>query len=223
MKCFHEFFWVDITTYLIAMFYFFTSSIFGATFVAHSCGHFHRLFVTFSLNHVYWDSRFFTDGDSDSPDYTSGGDIGKAIGGKHGLIRTPMNKRFKKIRSPVPDHIDIELLQNKDLKNMHALCILLKKGPRAAKKILAAFFCVPGKVNQSRWITMVNNVMVHYLQQTNPTPELILLVKFITNVYIPAFIKIKQEPHISNGPKHLFNIYNLSKKLLKEETYPSRM
>ena len=124
-----------------------------------------------------------------------------------------MNQKFK----PVPGlvvSVDEALLQNNDLRNLVGLCLLIQAGPKA-KHLVKAFKCEPGKVSQARWVTTANNLLVHYMQLTKPSKELTLLVKIVTNIYTPTIIQIKKDYHVSNGPKHLFNIFSRAKDLLK--------
>ena len=124
-----------------------------------------------------------------------------------------MNKNFKKIPGNVSPQIHPKLLQNYDVKSLHGFSILAQEGPKASPEILKAFKRQTGKVNQSRWITTANCILVHYMQLTRPSKELRLLATFITSVYAPAIFKMKEDFHISSGPKHLFEILKLSKSL----------
>ena len=125
-----------------------------------------------------------------------------------------MNKKFKSIPGNVNEQIDPKLLQNYDIKSLHGLCILAQAGPKSSPNILKAFKRVTGKVNNARWITTANSVLVHYMQLTRPSKELKLLATFVTSVYAPTMFKMKEDFHISSGPKHLFEVFKLSKDLL---------
>ena len=116
--------------------------------------------------------------------------------------------------------ISKELLQNQDIRNMYHLCLLVQTGPCAPPDIAKYFECTPGTVSFARWITTANNVLCLYCQTENPTYELILLTQIILNIYAPAIFDIKQNWHMSSGPKHIFNIIQNSKKLL-ESDHPS--
>ena len=126
-----------------------------------------------------------------------------------------MNPKFK----PVPGlvgSVDQVLLQNNDLRNLIALCLLVQAGPGPkGKQHLNAFKCEPGKVSNARWVTLANNCLIHYMQLTKPSKELTLIVRIVVNIYAPSIIKIKKEFHVANGPKHLFTIFSLAKDLFK--------
>ena len=70
-----------------------------------------------------------------------------------------------------------ELLHNKDVKNLLMLALLVQEGPNTKKKELLPYFgYTPGKVTAARWITTASNLLVYYMQQTQPTKELVILI-----------------------------------------------
>ena len=125
---------------------------------------------------------------------------------------------FKPIKGKV---IDIkedweEILQNNDVKHLHDLCLLVQLGAKlAGPKLLNAFFKTLGHVHNARWITAASNLLVLYMQEEEPSKDLVLLVTFIVNVYFPAFLNIKQTPHCSNGTRHVFEMVKQSRELLE--------
>ena len=161
-------------------------------------------------------SSFFIDGDTTGPESWSG-PIGKAIGGKNGLLRTPMNPKFKPISGLVAP-IDKALLQNNDITNLFHLCLLIQAGPKA-KHLVKHFDCSPGNVSQARWITTANNILILYMQSMNPSNELRLIVRIVVNLYAPSIFRIKKDFHVANGPKHFFHIFTLAKDLFKAKQY----
>ena len=142
--------------------------------------------------------------------------MGKLISAKDGLVRSEMNQQFRPITGKVTD-IHEEFKHNNDLKLFHDLCMLTQAGPNARQELLDAFNKSPGVVHQARWVTAASNLLMLYLQSMNPSKDLILVIKIIVNIYGPALFYIKENWHVSNGPLHVFNVLQLSKKLLQFE------
>ena len=129
-----------------------------------------------------------------------------------------MNMDFKPIKGKVIEINDEcgKILQNNDVKHVHDLSLLLQAGAKAAgTKLVNSFFKSVGHVHNARWITTASNLLVLYMQEENPSDDLVLLVTFIVNVYVPALLKIKMTPHCSNGPRHIFEIIQLARNLLE--------
>ena len=161
--------------------------------------------------------EFFPDGSTSSPTVYSG-EIGKKISGKTGLVRKPMVE-FEPVQGIVPEAIDAELLQNQDIRNLFHLCNLVQKGPEAEEKLLKYFKCIPGVVTASRWVTSINNILCHYMQEENPTDNHLLIIKIIVKIYGPLIFNIKMDWHITKAPIHYFNILKYSRELLLHD-YP---
>ena len=165
-------------------------------------------------------TNFFSICIADGP--TSGatkysGPIGGPITEKDGLVRTKMAD-FVPIRGLV-ERIPIEFLDNTDVRNMYHYCLCVQEGPKADPELLEWFNAKPGHVTPARWVTTASNILVFYMQ-TPPnevTPQLKVLVKFILRVYAPSIFCIKQNWAFRNGPIHLFNLLQLSRKLLSEK------
>jgi len=62
----------------------------------------------------------------------------------------------------------------------------------------------PGKLVQSRWLTLANHVLRLYIATTTPTETLHLLVKFIVRSYALVWFSIKFKPMIWNAAHHFF-------------------
>ena len=98
-----------------------------------------------------------------------------------------MNPRFKPIPGKVRS-VSEELLHNKDVKNFYMLCQLVQEGPKTSNKQLMSFFTYnPGKVTAARWITTANNILCLYMQATQPTKELVLLIGKYSQVLVQFF------------------------------------
>ena len=59
----------------------------------------------------------------------------------------------------------------------------------------------PGKFHNARWLTLANRILRFYCSDPNPTPELKQLVRFLLDVYIPAWFDVVQNPSFLDGPK----------------------
>ena len=131
-----------------------------------------------------------------------------------------MNLSFKAIPGKVVEIKEDydEICQNNDVKHLIDLCLLTQAGPKEADtKLVNAFYKNVGKVHNARWITTASNLLVLYMQEEDPTDQLVLLVKFILQCYTPSLVNIKQTPHCTNGTRHIWNILQLAKSLLEED------
>ena len=111
-----------------------------------------------------------------------------------------------------------EILQNNDVQHLHDLCLLVQVGAKVAdERLINSFFKTVGHVHNARWVTAASNVLVLYMQEEEPSENLVLLVKYIVNCYFPALLTIKKTPHCSNGARHVFEMVQLSRDLLEIE------
>ena len=124
--------------------------------------------------------------------------------------------------NPIPGKVvDIkedwdDILNNNDVKHLHDLCLLVQLGPKVAdEKLMNSFYKSLGHVHNARWITAASNVLVLYMQEEEPSKDLVLLVTYIINCYFPSFLTIKKTPHCSNGSRHIYQIVQLSRDLLE--------
>ena len=57
------------------------------------------------------------------------------------------------------------------------LCLLVQEGPNTSNRDLLVYFSYnPGTVTAARWVTTACNILCYYMQQSQPTKELILLI-----------------------------------------------
>ena len=70
----------------------------------------------------------------------------------------------------------------------------------------------PGTLNHARWITTANRILRLYVSNENPSGNLSLLTKYVMEVYAPMWFKIKTEPYVQSGAKHLFHVITFIKK-----------
>ena len=59
----------------------------------------------------------------------------------------------------------------------------------------------PGKFYNARWMTLANRILRLYCSDPNPSVELKLLVRFVIDVYCPAWFDVVQNPSFLDGPK----------------------
>ena len=75
---------------------------------------------------------------------------------------------------------------NRDAKYLHDIVFILEAGVVDEKFLKRK----PGKVVQSRWVTLASNLCRLYLQTINPTPELIRLVTIVVQMYVVLYFEI---------------------------------
>lgn len=61
----------------------------------------------------------------------------------------------------------------------------------------------PGKMAHSRWVTTANRILRLYISTENPSKNMIEIVTFIMHVYSPMWFKIKSQPSLIYGAKHI--------------------
>ena len=62
----------------------------------------------------------------------------------------------------------------------------------------------PGNINHSRWLTSANRFLRLYVGTQDPSPNLILIVRYIVICYVPTWFSIKYRESIVYGSKNLF-------------------
>ena len=69
----------------------------------------------------------------------------------------------------------------------------------------------PGSLNHARWLTTANRILRLYVSIHEPSQNLIRLVEFVMMVYIPMWFRIKGNPYVQMGARHLHKTANLMK------------
>jgi hypothetical protein len=67
----------------------------------------------------------------------------------------------------------------------------------------------PGNMSHSRWLTTASRILRLYVGTEDPTDSLLTLTHFIMFVYAPMWFKIKCQPQVKFGPKHIFQTLQL--------------
>ena len=73
-----------------------------------------------------------------------------------------------------------------------------------------------GPLFHARWLTLAVRALAKYSRVRKPTIKLQKIIKFIQNLYLPMWFRVKCEPHIQDGSKHFFYMIELSKDLDQE-------
>ena len=154
------------------------------------------------------------DGKSSGPDSYSGV-IGQIITNKDNSWKTT-NKviRFKEKRNGLVKEPTYKL-NNHDDNVIIQLCLLIQNGPDSKYK--DAVKLTPGLINLARWKNTDACVLYLFVITDNPSDELIKLVDFSINVYVPAIQGIHENPHFTDGPRNFFNIIRLCRDHFKDE------
>ena len=144
------------------------------------------------------------------------GVIGKIISGHNNRGLLGREKPMVQF-TPVPGlvgEVDADWFKtaNNDVKTIIELSHVVQSGPPEEP-----FKCVPGHVNSSRWVTTGSNILYLYIQTENPSEDLIMLVRYVLNVYVPMLLTIHENYHVSQGAVHYFNILQLSRSLFQEK------
>ncbi|KAG5899989.1 hypothetical protein JTB14_034558 [Gonioctena quinquepunctata] len=69
----------------------------------------------------------------------------------------------------------------------------------------------PGKIVHSRWLRTANRVLRLYVPTAEPSENLVVLVTFISKVYVPMWFIIKTKPSCLQGAFNVWKTIQLSK------------
>lgn len=72
---------------------------------------------------------------------------------------------------------------------------------------------LPGPIHHARWLTKACRVLRLYVSSNKPTKNLVGLVTYIMQVYVPTFFNIKFHKSCTYGSIHFFNLIKLSRNL----------
>lgn len=64
----------------------------------------------------------------------------------------------------------------------------------------------PGKLCQSRWLTLAARILRFYITQLKPSPNLTILALYIMKIYIPHWQMVKTQNSISFGSVHFLEL-----------------
>lgn len=73
-----------------------------------------------------------------------------------------------------------------------------------------------GPLVHSRWLTLACRILRLYVSKRKPSKNLILLSKFVINVYMKSYFDIKRNYKITDGSKNLFSLINRIKEFSKK-------
>lgn len=74
----------------------------------------------------------------------------------------------------------------------------------------------PGKLHNSRWLTLANNILRLSVGTQTPSQNLVDIVSYVLKVYVPSWFQIKMNHECVNGPENLLYIKRASRYLKLE-------
>lgn len=115
--------------------------------------------------------------------------------------------KFKRICSDDLPIMTEDVLKDlsRDQKYLYQICHAIQSGSCSSSLAMSP----TGNRSHSRWLTTANAVLRYYISVERPTKELVLLAKFIIQVYAPLWFRIKSNSNITDGPKHVFFMIKL--------------
>ena len=127
---------------------------------------------------------------------------------------------YKRIAGNLLEQVDHSVLQNHDQKYLYLLynAITARDG---RKMLLDKYGPIPppppGAIHEARWLTYANAAMRLYIQKENPSDDFQRLIFITVHYYVPMFLKIKMNSHISQGTRHFYNAMFIVRTLDEEE------
>ena len=88
------------------------------------------------------------------------------------------------------------------------------KGPEHFSEALANRTI--GVCHQARWVNPAAHILSLHVRDPNPSIWLEKAVEYIVYVYCPTIFNVSMDPHVTNGPIHLFNMFKSARDLLKK-------
>ena len=64
----------------------------------------------------------------------------------------------------------------------------------------------PGKLGYARWLTHANRILRSFVSISEPTEDMLNIVKYSINVYARTWFLIRSKPSFTNGSRHIFNM-----------------
>lgn len=143
------------------------------------------------------------DGVTEGPNSFTG-PIGKQL--KNCELKTIVE--FEAIDFPIPEVVEMNDL-SEDQKYLLQICKAIKSGFCSLELSLKP----PGTLNHSRWLTCANRILRLYVSTSEPSDELITIVNYLLNVYVPQWFSIRKNKSIKHGSRHFFEQIRLSRYL----------
>ena len=165
--------------------------------------YFRRLFI-------YHDIGFSSGGSFRGP-------IGQKFQGFGGLDLEEEPIKFKEIPTKLKKVSKaLYKLLNKDTQYLYDIVMIIHEGKITKKNFLKR---IPGKVVQSRFVTLANNLCRLYIQTSHPSEHLIRLVTIVVQIYAPLYFDIRMNPKITDAARHFFRSIELARTCLNEEEF----
>ena len=64
----------------------------------------------------------------------------------------------------------------------------------------------PGKLGYARWLTTGNRILRTYLSKTDPSPDFVIMCKYIIRIYARTWFGIKAKPYFYDSPRHIYKM-----------------
>ena len=136
------------------------------------------------------------------------GPIGKAI---KTCEKLPVTSFSSISMENMPDNIDRMILTN-DQQYLYDICLAISHGECSSDLALRK----PGPIAHSRWLTTACRILRLYVATEKPSDNLIILSKYIINVYAPVWFYIKTKPYITEGARHIWRLVSFSRYLVPD-------
>ncbi|XP_047138681.2 uncharacterized protein LOC124814754 [Hydra vulgaris] len=116
---------------------------------------------------------------------------------------------FSTIMSEIQSFVDERVVSDlsNDQRKLYEYTIGISTGKVSKKYAMTK----PGPVNHARWLTLALRIMYKYTRETNPSAELVMITKYIVQVYSPIWFAIKRSGHYKDSAKILFKLIELTK------------
>ena len=156
------------------------------------------------MRHVF---QFLDGGHGTSGPDSFKGPIGQGI--TNGNCHLKDSVQFTPIKSPelpeLPEHVVSDLSRDQNLLYRYSKAVDSGDMPAALARQK------PGGINHARWLTFCLTALIDYTRDTRPSPSKVKFIKYIQQVYVPAWFIIKSHPYIKDGAKNVYTVMQLVK------------
>ncbi|GBM91708.1 hypothetical protein AVEN_14913-1 [Araneus ventricosus] len=92
---------------------------------------------------------------------------------------------------------------------LYRICLAMKDGSCSSSVTDNS----PGKLSHVRWLTSANRLLRLYIGTSNPSQNLIILVKYVMLVYAPMWFEKKMKSNCQSGAQHFWETISLARQL----------
>ena len=146
------------------------------------------------------------DGNTNGPKYYKG-PIGDAA--SHQTFHEQILVEFVPIYSEKELFVSSQVISDlsTDQQKLYEYCVGISKGS-ISKKFLAK---KPGPIFHARWLTLALRIMMVYVRTDKPSPELLVITKYIVQVYCVMWFAIKRSGKYKDACQLLYKTIQLVK------------